>query len=65
MKLFASILAVLLHGYTLFFALSLLLACITLIWVTGFQWWSFAIVFLIAAALIWATRAAMKARRTR
>lgn len=62
MKLFASILAVLLYAYALFFALALLLAGYTLIRVSGYQWWSFALVLLLAAALAWAIRTVKKGR---
>lgn len=62
MKLFAYALTVLLYVYALFFALALSLAGFTLIRVSGYQWWSFALVILVPAALARATLAVMKGR---
>lgn len=48
--------------FVLYFILGLFLGGFVLIWGSDYQWWSFALVILVPAALSWATVAVMKGR---
>lgn len=48
--------------FVLYFVLGLFLGGFALMWGSDYQWWSFAIVILMPAALAWATVAAMRGR---
>jgi hypothetical protein len=50
--------------YVTYFALTLFLGGFALMWGSDYQWWAFAYVLLVPAALTWATVAVMT-RQTR